>query len=346
MAAENDIVFFGNATTAHNSVLLTLNRWLTYGPKKYYNALENFQGTEPEWETVPMVYAKEHPDPDLIDADLDSALAGVGGRLCGTLGNAAIETSGQPRMTGQVAFSDPEVEELYAAGKLSLSVAHRAVEDKANPGHLLGKVKPNHILIFPQDDLNQPRDLGAMLLNKDDLILENAGRIISGTNKQKFKEALSALWNLFTDMGGNDGGEEPRPPAEEEENGEEPMTEELTQKLKAAEEALANKTAEFEMLKASVDAQAEILKTFEQKQSNQEWETLKNKLPKGWVAGDKEAETRKEYEGDKTAFLNKLLDAPKGEPTKEEGEPFANKSSDDDHLATIRELRESTGRMR
>ena len=469
--------FFGNAVkiTTHDAVLFTLNRWLLYGKGRIFNAVENFEGTESAWDKVPLIYAQEHPDPDLIEEDLKKALESVQtgegktGQLCGSISNTEVVIPGQPRLESKITFSDPVVEKRYKAGELSLSIAYRCTESKQEKGHLTGKVKPNHILIFVQDDANQPRDPGAMLLNKGEVAevdnvtkFENTGRVISTANKSRFKQALDSLWGLFAEMAGdgdenlqnagpavppnpsgfgigNDapgckiaekdfpagtplseirqrfayddgsgnysglslphhyvngdvapncvraamqaiggarsgqpmdlGGKETAVKAHLQahldaiatatgtvaKNQDDKMTEELEVKLKAAEEAikakeleLANKTAEFDALKKESEARNAALKTFEQKQNDTEWETLKNKrIPVGWLKGEgKEVELRKEYETDKPAFLNKLLDHPKGESTPEEGEQYAANKGGNDTLAIVRELRTDTGRMR
>ncbi|TRZ79569.1 hypothetical protein D4R86_05745, partial [bacterium] len=71
--------------------------------------------------------------------------------------------------------------------------------------------------------------------------------------------------------------------------------------------------------------------------------------PQGWLAEKEEPVLRKEYEENKVAFLNKLLDVSRGTETPEEGDEFTNKKvadEEEDPLEINRELRYATGRMR
>lgn len=194
----------------HETILNTLNKWKAYADGQTYLAVENFLGTEPLWDQVPLIFAQDHPDCDLVSEDLAKALASVTdykgrpGSIPGYLSGTAVETSGQPRITLTTTFTDPEVQALYEAGVLSLSHGMYADEDEA--GHLVGKVRPNHVLVFVQDQTNQPVDQGAMFLSKNTnggarvKQFTGIGKVISDKNRSRFKQALDSLTALFSEM--------------------------------------------------------------------------------------------------------------------------------------------------
>lgn len=100
---------------------------------------------------------------------------------------------------------------------------------------------------------------------------------------------------------------------------------------------IANKDAEIADLKA-----ANAL--YQKEAADKEWASILNRIPIGWTdTPEKEADLRKEYEGDRFAFTNKILDLKRPEEKPEVAEIFVNKEASD-ALATVRELRASTGR--
>jgi hypothetical protein len=193
----------------HETILNTLNKWKNYADGPAYLAVENFLGTEPLWDKVPLIFAQEHPDNDLVESDLPAALASVKdykGRpatIPGFVSDTSVETQGQPRIRLKTTFTDPEVQALYDAGLLALS--HGLYADKDEADHLVGKVRPNHVLVFVQDAQNQPVDQGSMFLSKQsggDLMqqFQGIGKKISEAHRQKFKSALDTLHGLLNEM--------------------------------------------------------------------------------------------------------------------------------------------------
>jgi len=214
--SERQVIAFGNAefihgTTSetHQIILQGLNRWMKYdNGEEYFLDVKAFQGTEKAWDKVPVIFAQEHPaDFDLVNTDLEAVLAqlkdynGRPGRECGSLSDTEVLIPGQPRLSSKITFTDPEVQDLYEEGKLSVSTGFACT--LGDDGHLEGKVRPNHVLVFVVDDNSQPRDKAAMLLNlrkEDDMNATHVGRVISEKNRSRFKQALDLLSSLFTEM--------------------------------------------------------------------------------------------------------------------------------------------------
>lgn len=326
--------------STHRAVGQVLNRWHRNKAldRDLFYSTDNFTGTEREWDTsAPLIFAQQHPDARLVATNLDEALKSVTaidggpGRVAGRLKETTITTSGQPRMEHDVVFDDPQMNDRWERGELSLSSCWVGHFD--NEGNILGKVKPNHMLVFVQDKANQPGDPGAMFLHKrsedmsDDKTLEgligSLRSLFSGRDPKKENDMTDAdLEKRFADLEATTAG----------------MTEKLT---------VANKLAED--LKAERDLLSQEVETLRAERADSKWAAVKNKIPKGWMAKEgAEAELRKEFESDPVTFAHKLLEAPRGDKKKEEGTAFAHgKTGDSDMLAaatTARELRAMTGR--
>ena len=203
---------FGNSVFRedHTAILQALNRWMQYENMKIYLGAEEFKKSEEDWSKVPVIFAQLHPeDFNEVTTDLQSALLklstyeGKPAKTVGYIEGSHVEIPGQPRLESKVVFTDPEVETLYSQGKLSLSTGFRATIEADGK---LTAIVPNHLLVFFQDNQNQPRDKGAMFLNSlkgdqmPDAQIGNAGRVISEKNKNRFKSVLDALNGLFSDM--------------------------------------------------------------------------------------------------------------------------------------------------
>lgn len=394
--------FFGHATTArvktHEVILQVLNRWFDYGDKRVFYSVDNFAGTGPAWDVTPLIYAQAHPDHNLVTTDLDAALKSVKtaegeeGRLCGSLRGVDVFVPGQPRLSGNVAFTDPDIEKRYKNGELSLSTAFECQSDPPNlladnsitEGKLAGKVTPNHVLVFRQDDQNQPGDPGAMFLHtkEDSNVTEfdNAGRVISMKNASRLEEAIETLRSIWKEMTSKNQVESKKTPTKGEEDEtvkaehrsstntvpdldeeEETMEKEdetvkaeldrLKTELDHMKNEVETKQKEIDTLTAEHTAMKERLDTIDKEQAEAEWKHLKEtQIPPGWLKGDgKETEQRKEFDSDKVAYMHKILEHRKAQPTGEEGESYDNKGGDpkeNKYLDVTRELRMLTGRMR
>jgi|GEM_PF-4288998 len=201
-----------NAATSvegsHRVIGQTLNKWKNYDGRQLFYGLENFEGTEPSWDSVPAIFAQDHPDMDLYDEDPEAALAAIAtidgdpGRVVGYHSESIIFTAGQPRLETRVTFTDADIEKRYDDGELAPSTGFRAKKIN-DDGTLDGTVRPHHILYFVQDRRNQPRDQGAMLLNKEDYVTDTQD---STPGKfRAFFRGLKALLNTLPADEAEDG---------------------------------------------------------------------------------------------------------------------------------------------
>ncbi len=357
----SDVIAFGDAIThavsAHETILQTLNRWMDFGEgKRLFYGVENFEGTEPNWDKVPLIFARNHPDIEQMrrieKGELNQVLKEINGSLCGEITSSEVVMAGQPRLSSMVSFFDPSMEARYNQGELSLSTGFFCFP--GNDGHLQGKVRPNHVLVFKQDERNQPRDLGAMFLNKQDdnmptdAAVTHAGRVISEKNKSRFKAAVEALRSLYADWTGEgaenadltwkkDEEEEKKkkesgpgtPPAAANKEGDgmgdiaETLKNELAtanQTIKDKESAIANKDAEIETLKKEKEALVNQVNQFEKEKKDAAWTAFKNRLLPGFIPKpEDEPAKREEFEKDPVGFMNSVLDHQMKPPTQEEG---------------------------
>jgi DNA topoisomerase-1 len=171
--------FFGNAISIapseHIAVLQGLNTWIDYkrpfGPQRFFYGADDFRGSEPEWETTPVVFAQQHPAHRLVSANLGKALASVRahdggpGRVAGRIRTPLIVGDAQPDLMAEVVFDDPYVQRMHAENRLALSTGFTAGHD--DDGYLTERVKPNHLLVFVTDERNRPRDPVTGFLNKE-----------------------------------------------------------------------------------------------------------------------------------------------------------------------------------
>ncbi len=343
-----DTCFFGHSAPAgesHTAILQALNRWMTWGGERVWYGTENFDGTGADWDRVPVIYAQTHPDPRLLEGDLDAALAAVRtaegepGRICGGLSGSRVETTGQPRLESRISFTDPEVDAAYQRGELSLSTAFWS---SSRAGAITGRVRPSHLLVFkagqPAEDGGGgvwPRDPGAMFLNSQ----SGDGMPNDKINAGKLRQALDLLKELFAGMTGEGGdeGEQAsggRRPAAQAQAHTEAHTEaqagksEETDNMADNEGAIAALRAENEALKAEIaaakqanEAATAALNAIEQERRDQAWASTRDEhVPKGWLAKEgAEAELRAEFEQKPIAFMNRILAHRRAGETQEEG---------------------------
>jgi len=316
----------------HETILQQLDREIgeDFFPK------ESFENAT-AWNTVPIIFAQEHPDLEAYDKDPAAELARLAretGRradIVGTPANARIETKGRPRLMGDLNWqADPEIQRLFDEGKLATSTAFWA---NTKNGSLDGLVRPHHVLLFEEDRKNQPRDKGAVVLNKetDMKAFTNEGRVLSGKNASRLNDIFASLKSFIEEIGG--GKPEPEPVDEEEKpvENKEPEPELKTEDpiTNMTEEIIASKDAEIADLTAK-------LQKIEDASKEAAWQSMKNKLPPGLVhTPELEADTRTLFETDSFAFANKLLDL-RAEPTKnEDAAQFVNKDDDKDKANRI-----------
>lgn len=321
----------------HEVILQALNRYLIYGSEekqeKIFYGVENFEGTEPAWDVTSIIFQEDGQHPDLAEFELqpEQALKKINGRRAGRLaGSKVLRGPGQPRLTGKINFSDPEVERLYNAGELALSTALYA---RTKDGRLDGKVRPNHILLF-RPGKTQPRDLGSMFLNS---IFLESNDPKEGFSIDKLDKILSDFTNSIKGMvgGGNGGGDgngggegdggKGGPGGDGGEGG---------GRLALANAALESKDIEIKNLKSKLEEKDKELKNtqddlekFKQAEADRVWTGLKNStIPPGLIENkEKEAALRQLYNTDRDGFYQKILAVAGKAPNKgKEGKEFTN----------------------
>ena len=147
---------------SHDAILQTLEREIG----GYYFSKEPFEQTVNEWNGAPLIFAQQHPNMKLLILDPEKALKEIDGRIIGQISKAWIDIAGHPRLMGSMKYEDTEVSKLYKNGKLSSSTGFFCNHTDHT---LTGKVIPNHVLLFKEDENNRPKDHGAFILNKEEI---------------------------------------------------------------------------------------------------------------------------------------------------------------------------------
>lgn len=200
--------------TFENCTLQTLNRWIPSeaDPNGRYFELSAFEASVQDWDGVPLVFADAHPDPELFDRDPEAALAQVNGRIVGSTYDPRIEIEGHPRLMAGLNIDDEECIALWEAGKLSLSTAFWM--ESGMDRHLTVVRQPNHVLVFREDAVNRPRDLGVLIANKVEIVANaDPNAILAG-----IVASLTKLLETVKAAVGGAGGDQGTQPAPEGEN--------------------------------------------------------------------------------------------------------------------------------
>ena len=265
---------------------VTLQRLDVYqnnnGHPVFYDST-HFAPTVEAWNAVPVIYVATEPGKPAQHPRAEDVASGTlppQFRNVGTVSGASLAGSGEPALRGAVSFTDPEIEALASAGKLSLSTGFSSLEapDPERPGatRIAGTVTPNHVLVFERGACPNcfPNDNGATFhnLQESDMDEESKGLL---------KGILDAL---------------KREPTQHNNLAE-------LANLKQELETAKAQTVEFENLKQEL---ATLKAAQETAKKDAEWGVMKANLPAGWL-GAKETETRKEYEADAGAFALKLI---------------------------------------
>lgn len=209
----------GGMADSHDAILQFLNRVIG----DLYFPLESFTSTADQWNGIPIVFAKTHPDLKAFDDDRDRELQRIGGKIVGFINHAHIVTVGHPRLMGQMVFTDDgQCSQYILQGILSLSTGFWCrTNRKIFPATLVGNIRPNHVLVFVEDMRNQPRDQGSIILNKEERKycglgmeavcpscktgeivegnepIENKGKTLSAKYHSRFQKIMSKIQEVF-----------------------------------------------------------------------------------------------------------------------------------------------------
>lgn len=319
----------------HDAILQTLDRDMLHpSVGKVFMRKEDFEPTVKDWEGVPVIYAKEHPDPDLLTADLQKELDRIGGKLVGTVVGPRLNIAGHPRLESKVALKDPDMEELKDKGKLSLSTGFKSM---IKDGKTNGPVTPNHVLLFEETGMDRPVDQGSWILNKTTDLIKSLKDLISrhespgliAIDPQMTIQVLNQQESAGEEPDNNRGEKMPDEGLIKENAMLKAEVETLKQQIAALTEKLSNQASEeekqkealtqaetkiTELEKAKADAEAEKL--------NQKWLNFKEHVPEGMIKGEgKEAELEKRFKEDSASVALEVMNFKAEQPggTEQEG---------------------------
>ncbi len=155
----------------HDVILQKLNQTLHYKDGDVFYPVQLFRETYNKWEGIPVIFGKDHPDFDLFTQNPELALEQINGSIVGSVTVPNVELEGTPRLVGKLKTDNPVIDNLIKTGVLAHSTGF---EGKVDANHQLTSIFPHHVLLFIQDKNNNPKDAGAIILNKDDVEIENA----------------------------------------------------------------------------------------------------------------------------------------------------------------------------
>lgn len=152
----------------HDAIIQTLDRHLGYD-ENWFPIFFPHEVYERALDTVndaKIVFSSGvHPDYDLYELNPEQAVRDAGGRFAGSLTNARVDMTGHPTACATLALDpDPDIEQLIAEGKLSVSPSLGLTRDEA--GNII-KVVFQNLLIFPEtvNGPAVPGDPGTKILN-------------------------------------------------------------------------------------------------------------------------------------------------------------------------------------
>jgi hypothetical protein len=310
-----------------DAILQTLDREVG----GYYLTSMPYEEAIGKWKGIPLVYAKEHPDPKLFATDPEAALKKVKGKIVGEVVNAWVERTGHPRAMAQFAFSDDNILKLKEAGKLSHSTSFSARLDGKK---VMGEVLPNHVLVFEEGPDDMPKDHGAFILNKQDKcpqVICNKVKELPFAGFTDWEDCMAKQSEKYDEetakkvCGKLKAKFEGKTPTTEEVDAEmkeiltatskeeDKMTKELEQKIEILNKETAEKDSKIKELQQKVEE-------FEKDKADREWVSMKGKLPVGMIhKPEDEAALRKEWDENPKAFAYRILDMKQPEIPKKEG---------------------------
>jgi len=335
---------FTNAASAavgtHDIILQSLDSWRDYKHpdgtvESLFYGSDVFKGTEPEWETVPVILGERHPTTP-YKQNPAKALEEASGKVIGNLSGVHITESGSPLLRSNLHITDNDAESLLKSRKIALSSGFLSGKQDGKLTGVSGKVLPDHVLAFEHTRVNRPQDGAALILNGIGGTMSEDESI-----KKVLTEFLSELKSLIVPA-----KTEPGMPAVPESKGVmvSNMTDEINEMKAVIEEQkamIANMSAEIDAFKKADEERAK--KAIEDK-----WTLVKNSIPPGlYSTPDLESTARKEWETDPTAFFLKNNSSKKEETTKD-GVEYVTNSTDnvDDSEKAYLELLELTGGVR
>ena len=290
---------------------VVLNRLGVYHPHDGLNVFyspESFVNTD-AWRGIPIIYAPSDGD-DISHPDFDAVTnrqLPPEFRYVGYIDYAYIP-DGTTRLEAGCAITDAEVEQLARDGQLAPSsafYADRIVEGAT--ARIVGTITPNHLLVFKQGvcPTCYSNDDGAMFLNRT----EKVPAELRATSSVQFRN-ITEKTSETVDMDETEKGWLKQlydkiccENTVEKTPEEKPMENTDSERIAALEAQVATLT---NTLKERDESIATFQQEAAQRARDAAWDQIKNTLPRGWL-GEREAETRNEFENNKDAFYVKLM---------------------------------------
>lgn len=316
IVAEGELV-----NKEHDVILERLNQTLHYQDHgDIFYAEQPFMDSINKWDGIPIIFASEHPNFKTFDSDPTKELANIKGSIVGRISAPKLERTGTSRVEAKFVIDNPIIENMINEGKLAHSPGFRFQADSNN--HLTSVI-PHHVLVFIQDAKNQPRDKGAMILNKIgdtemankepttdelnsmlDYMANNPGKMDKATMDKLYAAMDKANQKEYTKSMLKDLQSHPEMMDDEMKSMMKDMNmtnkqeinmgkeDELSKQLEISNKEKETLTGEIAGLKNEIANKDAQLKVFEQKeatrlkaQEDANWLTIKNKLKLNGQAG-------------------------------------------------------------
>ena len=341
MPESGDALFTNAASSAVGSHDIILNRLDSWRPYKngdgtvdtlFYGS-EVFEGTETDWEKVPVILGKRHPTTPYMQNPA-KALEEAEGVIVGNLSNVEITQAGDRTLRSRLNLTDSSAEEFIKTRKIAVSSGFVSGRRDGKLTGVSGKVAPDHVLLFWHNRDARPQDAAAMFLNST----EEGNMPEDESIRKVLSEFLAELKSIIIPAKADTPMMPEKPDSM---NMVSNMTETKIAELEKANaeqaELIKNMTAEIDAFKA---ADAERAKEALEKK----WKLVKNSIAPGLTTTPElEAAARKEWETDPTEFLIKNS-VQKQQETQPEGVEFMKNSTEmDDAEKAYNELLELTG---
>ncbi len=277
--------------SSHDVDLQRLDIFLPYpgtasGKLKY--AIDNFAGTESEWDRTLAVYVPkgvpiQHVDHAAFARDPHGEAQRLGFRIAGHHENSKVLVgSGEPRLVSKSVFTDPEADQYAREGALSLSTGLDAMITP--DGTIAGKVRPNHVLYFHRNEKTvfgtpaTPNDLGARVNNLSEETMTD----------EDTKGTLSKILEAVTPK----------------ENPLKATVDNLTAEVQKRDAQITALTQEVAALKESKTALDNLMAEQANKAKDAKWAQIKNLLKPGlYHKPEDERALRDAFEADAGAFM-------------------------------------------
>lgn len=158
--------------SSHDAILHTLDRAYEYNDIFVDMSSEEFGKSIDAWNDAILTFGNAHMDMGFADSAPKLAAITSDNVVVGKITNPRIDTAGHARLMATFEYLEEYAEELdrlTSEGRLSLSTGFYSTLGEQTEGGVyhITDIKPNHVLLFVEDEYNRPRDLSSGLINKE-----------------------------------------------------------------------------------------------------------------------------------------------------------------------------------